>query len=177
MTQRAQCSLAWLTLMLLCACASNVAVDYDKSTDFSRYHTYGWGIGTPAKRPGVDQLIVNTIDEQMAQKGFRKTDADPDLVVVYHAATHEEIDYAEGSTLSATGPKYGSTISPSSLDTPMIVKVGTVVVDMYDAKQKRNVWHGVGSDLVMDDPSKTSVEIKKGAAKLFEKFPPKQDLH
>ena len=27
---------------LLCACSLNVAVDYDKSTDFSRYRTYGW---------------------------------------------------------------------------------------------------------------------------------------
>jgi hypothetical protein len=159
--------------MLLCGCAPNVAVNYDKSTDFSRYHTYSWGIGTPAKNPLTDQQIVKAIDEQMAQKGFTKTNGDSDLTVVYHAATHEEIDYAEGSNMSGTGPRFGSTISPSSLDTPMVVKVGTVVVDMYDTKQKRNVWHGVGSDLVMDDPAKTSAEIQKGATKLFENFPPK----
>jgi len=42
---------------------------------------------------------------------------------------------------------------------------------MYDAKEKRKVWHGVGSDLVMDDPAKTSAEIRNGAVKMFEKFP------
>jgi hypothetical protein len=51
--------------------------------------------------------------------------------------------------------------------------VGTIVVDMYDPKKKRTVWHGVGSDLVMDDPAKTSEEIRTGAVKMFEKFPPK----
>ena len=56
----------------------------------------------------------------------------------------------------------------------MKVKVGTVVVDMYDSKEKRKVWHGVGSDLVMDDPAKTSAEIRNGAVKMFEKFPPRQ---
>jgi hypothetical protein len=54
------------------------------------------------------------------------------------------------------------------------VKVGTVVVDMYDTKHKRNVWHGVGSDLVRDDPGKVSERIQRGAAKMFENFPPRQ---
>ena len=135
--------------MLLCACSSNIAVDYDKSTDFSRYRTYGWGQGMPAKNPNLDRQIMGAIDEQMARKGFTKTEGDPDLVVTYHAATHEEVDYNEASY----GSGYGSSISPSAAEVPMKVNVGTVVVDMYDPKAKRKVWHGVGSDLVMDDPT------------------------
>jgi hypothetical protein len=155
--------------MLLCACASNVVVDYDKSADFSRYHTYGWGKGTPAKNPNLDLKIVQAIDQQLARRGFTKTEADPDLLVSYHAATHEEIDYSEASF----GQGYHSSISPSAGEVPMRVNVGEIVVDMYDTKQKRNVWHGVGTDLVRDDPAKTSLEIQNGAAKMFEKFPPK----
>jgi hypothetical protein len=155
--------------LLVCACASNVVVDYDKSADFSSFRTYGWGTGTPAKNPNLDREIVQAVDEQMARKGFRKTEADPDLLVTYHAATHEEIDYNEASF----GQGYHSTISPSASEIPMRVKVGEIVVDMYDTKQKRNVWHGVGTDLVMDDPAKTSTEIHHGAAKMFDKFPPR----
>ena len=165
--------LAALSLMLLFACAPNVVVDYDKSADFSGYRTYGWGDGTPAKNPDLDRLIVEGIDEQMARKGFKKTDGDPDLRVTYHAATHEEIDYKGSTYGGGYGPAYGSNESTSSMDVPMKVRVGTIVVDMYDPKKLRNVWHGVGSDLVMDDPAKTSEEIKKGAVKMFEKFPPK----
>lgn len=165
--------LACLSLMLLCACAPSVAVDYDKSADFSRYRTYGWGKGTPAKNPALDRQIVESIDQNLTQKGFTKTDADPDLVVAYHAATHEEIDYDQSSYTTGSGPAYGSPESSSAASTPMRVKVGTIVVDMYDAKKKRNVWHGVGSDLVMDDPAKTSAEIQRGAVKMFEKFPPR----
>jgi hypothetical protein len=56
----------------------------------------------------------------------------------------------------------------------MRVKVGTVIVDMYDPKTKRNVWHSAGSGLLGDDSGKMSGEIQKGAAKMFEKFPPSQ---
>jgi Domain of unknown function (DUF4136) len=164
--------IALLSLLLLCACSPNVAVNYDKNTDFSRYRTYGWGKGTPAKNPDLDRQIVESIDEQLARKGFTKTDGDPDLVVTYHAATHEEVDYHDPTYGSGGGPATGSPISASAADVPMKVRVGEIVVDMYDAKQQRNVWHGVGSDLVMDDPAKTSAEIRKGAVKMFEKFPP-----
>ena len=162
---------ARLGLMLLCACAPNVAVDYDKSTDFSQYHTYGWGRGVPAKNPETDRQIVEAIDGQLARKGFTKTESDPDLVITYHAATHEEVDYHEGGGFAGSGPKYGSTISPEALDTPMRVQIGTIIVDMYDMKMKRNVWHAVGSDVMMADPAKTAAEIQKGAVKMFEKFP------
>jgi hypothetical protein len=147
-------------------------VDYDKSTDFSQYHTYGWGTGVPAKNPTTDRQIVEAIDDQLTRKGLTKTESNPDLVVTYHAATHEDVDYHEG-IYGGTGPRYGSAISPEALDTPMRVRLGTVMVDMYDSKQKRRVWHGEGSDVMMDDPAKTSAEIQKGAAKMFEKFPPR----
>jgi hypothetical protein len=172
-TQRRTRCLALLSLLLLLwACAPNVTVDYDKGTDFSRYHTYRWGQGVPAKNPETDRQIVEGIEDLLARKGFTKTDTDPDLIVTYHAATHEEIDYNEGS-YAGTGPRYGSTISPSALDTPMRVQVGTVIVDMYDAKHNRKIWHGVGSDVMMDDPAKRSAEIRKGAAKMFANFPPR----
>jgi Domain of unknown function (DUF4136) len=167
-----QC-LAWLALSLLSACAPNVAVNYDKSTDFSQYHTYGWGTGVPAKNPETDRQIVEAIDGQLSHKGFTKTESNPDLIITYHAATHEEVDYHEGGGYAGSGPKYGSTISPEALDTPMHVQIGTIIVDMYDTKVKRNVWHAVGSDVMMDDPAKTSAEIHKGAVKMFEKFPPR----
>lgn len=163
--------LAWVGLLLLCACGPNVVVNYDKSTNFSQYRTYRWGQGVPAKNPDVDQQIVESIDEQMARKGFSKTNIDPDLMVTYHAATREEVDYNDMYGAGG-GPAYGSLQTASAGDVPMRVKVGEIVVDMYDTKQKRNVWHAVGRGLVKDDPSKTSAQIRKGAVKMFEKFPP-----
>jgi len=173
-TQPTKWSMAWLGLMLLCACAPDIVVNYDKSADFSRYRTYGWGKNTPAKNPNLDQQIVQAIDDQLARKGLAKTESDPDLLISYHAASHEEIDYTEASYASGMGPAYGSAESTSASSTPMRVKVGTVIVDMYDPKTKRNVWQGAGSGLLGDDQGKMSGEIHKGAAKMFEKFPPSQ---
>ncbi len=48
-----------------------------KSPDSYRYRTYGWGQGMPAKNPNLDREIVVAIDEQMARKGFTKTEGDP----------------------------------------------------------------------------------------------------
>ncbi len=165
----------WITslgLMLLCACAPNIVVDYDKTKDFSKYRTYAWGKGTPAKNPNVGRQIVEAIDDQIGRKGLTKTDDEPDLVVAYHASTHEETDENPGSLRSGYGPAYGSLESVSSGDTPMRVKVGTIVVDLYDTKDKRNVWHATASGIVGDDPEKTAMEIRNGAARMFEKFPP-----
>ena len=173
MTQHMIARMACLALVLLCACSPNVVVNYDKNTDFSGYHTYTWGKGKPAQNPILDRQIVETIDEQLAQKEFSKTDDNPDLVVTYHAATEEQTDYGESSYVSGYGPAYGSPAGTSS-EVPMTVKVGTIVVDMFDTRAKRNVWRGVGSDIVADDPEKTSVEIRRGAAKMFENFPPRR---
>ncbi|HJT22589.1 MAG TPA: DUF4136 domain-containing protein [Nitrospira sp.] len=165
--------MAGLSVLMLCACAPNITVDYDKNVDFSKYRTYAWGKGTPAKNPNLDRQIIEAVDDQLARKGFTKTDGDPDLVVAYHAATHEEIDENPGSPRSGYGPAYGSLESISSGDTPMRVRVGTIAIDLYDTKDKRNVWHATGSDIVEDTPEKTAMEIRKGAAKMFEKFPGK----
>ena len=166
--------ICWLSLMLLCACAPNVQVSYDKSADFSRYRTYAWGKGVPAKNPNLDRQITETIDEQLARKGFTQLDGDPDLVVSYRASTREDTEYTEGQFVSGQGAAYSSIGGQSSADVPMTVTVGTLVVDMYDTKAKRNVWHGVGSEIVGENPEKTTQAIRKGAAAMFEKFPPRR---
>ena len=50
--------------------------------------------------------------------------------------------------------------------------VGTVVLDMWDAGQKRLVWRGTASDTVSDDPQKTTEKIHTAVERLFENYPP-----
>jgi hypothetical protein len=56
--------------------------------------------------------------------------------------------------------------------TPTRVTTGSIVVDIYDAKDKRMIWRGSGSDTVLPDPEETEAQIREGAEKMFKKFPP-----
>src|SRR4030095_12719725 len=71
------------------ALAQKVTTDFDQQTDSSRFHTYTWGEGRPARDPLIGQRIVAGIEAQLAAKGLRKAgQGEPvDLIVVYTTAT------------------------------------------------------------------------------------------
>jgi Domain of unknown function (DUF4136) len=81
-----------LTLLLVLTCsalAQKVNVDWDKTANFTGFKTYAWGNNTPVKNPLMNERIIRDIESQLAAKGLQKVEAkdNPDLVVMYHAAT------------------------------------------------------------------------------------------
>ncbi|HZC36654.1 MAG TPA: DUF4136 domain-containing protein, partial [Chthoniobacterales bacterium] len=59
--------------------------------------------------------------------------------------------------------------STTTVDT---YKVGTLVVDLFDAKTKTLVWRGVSSDTLSDKSDKNIKNLNKGVQKMFQHFPP-----
>ncbi len=51
--------------------------------------------------------------------------------------------------------------------------VGTLVVDMFDAKTKNLVFRGTAEDEISDNPEKNAKRLEKASTKLFKDFPPK----
>ena len=51
-------------------------------------------------------------------------------------------------------------------------KVGTLVVDMYDARNKHLIWRGSASDTLSKDPEHNEKNLGKAVDKMFKKFPP-----
>ena len=51
--------------------------------------------------------------------------------------------------------------------------VGTLVVDMFDAKSKNLVFRGTAEDELSDNPEKNKKKLEKASAKIFKNFPPK----
>ena len=45
---------------------------------------------------------------------------------------------------------------------------GTLIIDVYDAKQKQIVWRGTVEDVVKDDPAKATQQIYKAIDKIAE---------
>jgi hypothetical protein len=50
--------------------------------------------------------------------------------------------------------------------------VGTLVVDMFDARTKRAVWSGTAEDTIPGTPAKINADIDAAVAKMFAGFPP-----
>jgi hypothetical protein len=51
--------------------------------------------------------------------------------------------------------------------------IGTLVVDLFDDRPKKLIWRGKATDILPEDPKKTTKRLSKDIEKLFKKFPPK----
>ena len=145
--------------------AQKVNVDYNKEFDFNSLKTYSWQKGTPAANPLMEQRIVKAIEYNLAMKGFQQVESSPDFYVVSHASTKEELDITEWGY---GRPRWGYS---STVDVEKVL-VGTLIVDILEAKDKQLVWRGVATDSASDKPEKNEKKINKAAEKMFKKFPP-----
>ena len=155
-----------LLLLATTAFGQKVTTDAVPGVDWSKYHTYSWGQGTPVQNPIMDQRIVAGIDAQLSAKGLKKVDADPDLVVVYHAASDQQKSL-NWSNMGGWG-RFGG-MGSAQVDT---VITGQLKIFIADPKAQKFLWNGTASDTVSGDPQKNAKTIDKALTKMFQKFPP-----
>ena len=115
--------------------AQKVNVDYDKSIDFSKYKTYAWTTGTPVGNPLAHQRIIAGIEGQLAAKGLRRVDSNPDMIVTYHTSTDTQVSI---NTMGG-GPLGGWRLGMGTATVDKI-PVGELIVDIGDVSAKRFVW-------------------------------------
>lgn len=114
----------------------------------------------------INQEIKRAVDEQLAQKGLTKVDKDADLHVGYHAAIRQE----QSLYVSGWGGWWDGSVQGQTSSVP----VGTIVVDLYDAAQKRLIWRGDATKTIdlKKDPDKNYKSLQRAMAKLFKDYPP-----
>ena len=172
--KRAIIALAFL-LFAYPALGQKVDVKFDKTVDFSKYKTYTWAEGMRAKNPIVHQLIIDSIEQQLAARGLTKTEADGDIQLLYVAAVDFDLQ-TTGLTWSNASNPMGSfaTIGP-----PMDVRKGMLVVDMIDKKTERYLWRATAKETLTHAPSGDMAKdaqrveklVRKAVAKMFSKYP------
>jgi hypothetical protein len=156
-----------LLLVATNAFGQKVSTDSIPGTNWSSYHTYSWGEGTPAQDPLIAQRIVSGIEAQLNAKGLKKVDSDPDLVVTYHVATDQEKS-VNWNNFGGWG-RFGGGMGSAQVEK---VTVGQLKVYLGDYKAKKFVWSGTASDSVSSDTAKLGKKLDKSLEKMFEKFPP-----
>ena len=90
MKKRVVAAVVFAFLLSTLAFAQKINTDYDRSANFSNYHTYMWEKSPHPARGFWDQRITEAIDKELQAKGLTKVDANPDVWVVYSNSIHDQ---------------------------------------------------------------------------------------
>jgi len=154
------------------AVAQDVSYNYAQGTDFSKFKTYKWVNIPGAQAPNqlLDQQIKQSIDSQLAAKGFTKTNADTaDLYVGYQVSISQQTQWnAYGMGM---GWRMGGGMATATSST---IQIGTLGFDVYDQAGKQLIWRGSATKTLNPpkDPEKKQRNLDKAVAKLLKDFPP-----
>jgi hypothetical protein len=150
--------------------AQQVKTDYDRNADFSQYKTYSW-----EKVQTQDPLLVNRIKEavnaDLMAKGWMPVESGGNVAIVAMEMTknHQTLNtYYDGF---GGGWGWGGGFGDATTSTENY-KVGTLVVDLFDANTKKLIWRGSSSDTLSDKSGKNIKTLDKGVQKMFDHFPP-----
>jgi hypothetical protein len=159
--------------------AQDVKVDFDKDANFAKLKTFAAKIGTSWNNSISEKRIMTEIEQTLTEKGWTKADADKaDAIVVLHGATEKQqtlntfysgMGGYGGYGWRGWGGAGGMGTATTTTDEYL---VGTLVVDIFDAKSKQLVYRGIAQDEISDKAEKNIKKVAKAADKLFKDFPP-----
>ena len=168
-----------LFLLFVFASCSSIRVysDYDKTANFMQYKTYAY------QKNGIDKAeisdldkkrILKAIDQQMALKGFTKSDT-PDLLVNIFTKEREQVDVNQFSAGWGYGWGFGWNPFFFGGNTTNVNRYteGTLFIDLIDASKKELIWQGEGQGTLTKNPEKKDAMINEFVAKILQQYPPK----
>lgn len=165
--------------LCLSIAAQKVSYETAPGVDFSKFKTYKWE-RADARYPddATDAILVSSIDEQLAAKGLVKTVGETaDLFVVYQLATLDQMPTSSFKTGGAwLGVPDGGNPGFNGVNTnnTEVVKKGWLLIDLYDASQKKLVWRASSTkSLKGKGPDQIRKNTKKAMSKVFTNYPPK----
>lgn len=168
---RISLSLALVMLVANTAAAQKVTIDYSKDANFSRYKTFSWIKEPQAADPLMRQRITDDINAALADRGLTLVTSDADLAIAAHAATQQQRTLNTFYDGFGGGWRWGGGFGSATTRVNRY-EVGTLVVDIFDARTKEALWRGTASKTVSDDPRKNANNLNKAVANMFKAFPP-----
>lgn len=156
------------------ASAQQVKTDYDRSANFTQYKTYSWEQVKTKDALDVDR-IKSAVNAALAAKGWTQASSGGDVSIVAIEMTQQQQTLNTFYDNFGGGwgwRRFGGGGFGESTTTTDTYTVGTLVVDLFDAKTKQLVWRGSASDTLSKNSEKNIKNLNKGAEKLFKNFPP-----
>jgi hypothetical protein len=150
------------------ALAQEVKTDYDHHANFSQYHTYYWE-RVKTTDPLWQSRIQDAVDHALQAKGWQRVDNGGDVAVTAVGSAHNEREY---QTFYDGMPGWRWRGFGETTTTVENYAVGSLVLDLYDARNKQLIWRGVSSDSLSDKPEKNEKKLDKAVDKMLDHFPP-----
>ena len=151
--------------------AEQVKTDYARGTDFGKYKTYSWE-KVQTKDPLVIDRIKNAVNASLRAKGLTQVESGGDLALVAIEMTKNQSTLNTFYDNFGGGWRWGGGFGTSTTTVDNYT-VGTLVLDLFDAKTKQLVWRGSASDTLSSNSDKNIKSLDKGVQKMLEHFPPK----
>ena len=164
---------ACVGIVLLFATASfaqQVKTDYDRTADFNQYKTYSWQKVQTPDPLWVDR-IKEAVNSALAAKGWTQVPSGGNVAIVAIEMTQNQQTLDTFYNGFGGGWRWGGGFGDATT-TVQNYKVGTLVVDLFDANTKKLIWRGSSSDTLSDKSDKNIKNLDKGVQKMFNHFPP-----
>lgn len=165
-------SIATFFALTAASFAQQVKTDYDHNANFGQYRTFSW-----EKVQTQDPLLVNRIKDAvngaLTAKGWTPVESGGDVCILAMEITQNR------QTLNTFYDGFGGGWRwrgfggfGDATTTTETYQVGSLVVDLFDAKTKTLIWRGSSSDTLSNNADKNTKNLDKGVQKMFAHFPP-----
>lgn len=140
-----------LLLASLCACTTTSQPKRQSQSlpdsQLAGYETFGWQYDADASDEPMrllDVNIRNAIREELTGRGFRETDANPQILIAYETATEAKLKSNPvrfGIGMGSFGGNVGGSVSMGS-PSVQSYQEGRLVIHAVDAARRQEVWSG-----------------------------------
>jgi hypothetical protein len=156
-----------------CGYSIKTATDYDRTVHFSNYHTFFMMKGNSSGNPFLDERAASDVKAALTGKGWAEVpEGQGRAVVVVHAATKTKHSYQTFYDGWGGGWRWHWGGPGSSTTLEQDYKVGTVVVDIFDADTRQAIWRGSATDALSDNQKDNTEATQAAIVKMFNNFPP-----
>lgn len=159
-----------------------VRFDYEKSADFTSYHTYRW---LPAPGPAkakagpfdtgiMDTRVKRALDAELAARGYQP--AEPGQ------ADFQVVCYAERQSSRSSQPHLGVGLGFGPLGLGVaapvgerkVESIGALVLEIQDGHNGQVVWKGTAESALRssDSPEEADAAVQAALRNLLKRFPP-----
>ena len=149
------------------AVGQEVSVNYNHNQSFANFHTYAWGSdnANEIQNSILAQVAKQDIDNAMAEKGLQKVSESqhPDLILTANGGMKQQTSYHAWG-MRGIGGGMGGITPEQSVE-------GTMIVDLYDAKNQSLVWRGIAQDTLNNKGNKNQEMVQKAIQKMFKQWP------
>ncbi|NIN73348.1 MAG: DUF4136 domain-containing protein [Gemmatimonadetes bacterium] len=145
--------------------------EYPPEASFEGFETYAWRVrgedrGRRRIAPLAARQLVSSVDRELAAKGYRKVESDPDFLVDFVTASQDRV----GETVVITDERVGWVSGRSDV---FVERSGALILMINEPDSERVLWRGWATGAVEPDIEKTAKKLDEAATRILALFPPK----